>query len=201
MREHEGTWSQRVARALDRALRDAAAPRAQAVGGWLPPVEAPDRSPGPDGDVWRFPALSPAGRWLAYHPDETGRNAVFVRPFPDTDAVRRQGSVAGGTSPLWSRDGRELFFLGPEREMMAARMATTGTPDTPISFARPVALFRVPDELLGYEYAFYTPWDVAPDGRFLMARVVAGDEAEPARFVIAEHWDTELRERLTRASR
>jgi hypothetical protein len=62
MREDEGTWSQRVARALDRALRDAAAPRAQAVGGWLPPVEAPDRSPGPDGDVWRFPALSPAGR-------------------------------------------------------------------------------------------------------------------------------------------
>ena len=62
MRKDEGTWSQRVARALDRALRDAAAPRAQAVDGWLPPTGAPDRSPGPDGDVWRFPALSPAGR-------------------------------------------------------------------------------------------------------------------------------------------
>ena len=62
MRDDKGTWSQRVARALDRALRDAAAPRAQAVDGWLPPAEAPDRSPGPTGDVWRFPALSPAGR-------------------------------------------------------------------------------------------------------------------------------------------
>ncbi len=54
-----------------------------------------------------FPTVSPDGRWLAYASDESGRFEIYVRPFPDTRTAKRQVSVAGGTEPRWSRDGRE----------------------------------------------------------------------------------------------
>jgi eukaryotic-like serine/threonine-protein kinase len=55
--------------------------------------------------------ISPDGRWLAYESNEAGQPQVFVRPYPNVDAGRWQISTAGGTRPLWSRTGRELFFL------------------------------------------------------------------------------------------
>ena len=54
------------------------------------------------------PALSPDGRWLAYTSRESGRNEVYVRPFPDVDAGRWQVSRNGGIEPMWSHNGREL---------------------------------------------------------------------------------------------
>ncbi|HUQ84159.1 MAG TPA: protein kinase [Gemmatimonadaceae bacterium] len=57
----------------------------------------------------RSPVISPDDRWLAYVSNETGRDEVYVRPFPD-DGARSMISAAGGTEPRWSRDGRELFY-------------------------------------------------------------------------------------------
>jgi len=57
----------------------------------------------------RSPAISPDDRWLAYVSDETGRDEVYVRPFPE-GAGRWLISAAGGTEPRWRRDGRELFY-------------------------------------------------------------------------------------------
>ena len=54
--------------------------------------------------------ISPDGRWLAYMSNESGRAEIYLRPFPKVDASRRQVSTTGGTRPLWSRDGRELFY-------------------------------------------------------------------------------------------
>ena len=56
------------------------------------------------------PALSPDGRWLAYHSDETARSLVYVRPFPNTDDGQWRVSPDFGRHPAWSPDGRELFF-------------------------------------------------------------------------------------------
>jgi hypothetical protein len=56
-----------------------------------------------------FPAFSPDGRWLAYTSDETGQREVFVRPYPLTTA-KYQVSEHGGTKPLWSKKGDELFY-------------------------------------------------------------------------------------------
>ena len=53
--------------------------------------------------------FSPDGRWVAYVSDESGRAEVYVRPFPGP-GTRSQVSIDGGTAPVWSRDGRELFF-------------------------------------------------------------------------------------------
>ena len=137
-------------------------------------------------------ALSPDGKWLAYQSDETGPTEVFVRPFPDVDAGKHQVSSGGGVAPLWSRDGKELFYLGRDKSMMAARMI----PGAEIRLGEPVALFRVPDELLGVESLYYTPWDVARDGRFLMARLVGEGSAESGALVVVENWFQELKAKL-----
>ena len=54
--------------------------------------------------------VSPDGRWLAYESNESGRNEIYVRPFPNVDAGKRQVSTNGGTQPLWARNGQELFY-------------------------------------------------------------------------------------------
>ena len=56
------------------------------------------------------PQISPDGRWMAYVSDESGKSEVYVRPFPDVDKGKWQVSTSGGDSPLWSPDGRELFY-------------------------------------------------------------------------------------------
>jgi serine/threonine-protein kinase len=138
-------------------------------------------------------SLSPDGRWLLYVANETGRNEVYVRPFPDWNRLRLPVSVGGGEAPLWSRDGKEIFYLSPDNRMMAVRFTAAATP----TVAAPVALFAVPPELLAVETAFYTPWDVAADGRFLMARRqgATGANSYP---IVTENFLTVLRERVGR---
>ncbi len=139
-------------------------------------------------------ALSPDQKWLAYQSDETGRSEVFVRPYPDVDSDKKQVSSGGGRAPLWSRDGKELFFLSADSTMMSARL----DPGARLDFADPVALFRVPDELLVADATYYTPWDVARDGRFLMVRQVAGGPPPIRMLVVVENWIEELKARLKR---
>ncbi len=139
-------------------------------------------------------ALSPDGKWMAYQSDETGRTEVFVRPFPNTDAAKRQVSSGGGLAPLWSRDGRELYYLSSEKKMMAVRVA----PGATMALSDPVTLFRVPDELLAVEALYYTPWDVARDGRFLMARLVGGDQDQAGAMIVVENWFDELKAKVAK---
>jgi serine/threonine-protein kinase len=58
----------------------------------------------------REPEVSPNGRWLAYVGDESGQPEVYVRPTPNVDDGQWQISTNGGTAPLWSPSGRELFY-------------------------------------------------------------------------------------------
>ncbi|MFN2316694.1 MAG: protein kinase [Gemmatimonadales bacterium] len=134
-------------------------------------------------------AFSPDGRWMAYQSDETGQTEVFVRPFPGTDAGKAQVSSGGGLAPVWSRDGRQLFYLSSSRHMMAAPVAAGAA----LVVGAPEVLFRVREELLGAEALYYAPWDVARDGRFLMARLVGGDPGREAAIVVVENWIEELK--------
>jgi len=134
------------------------------------------------------PALSPDGKWMAYQSDETGRTEVFVRPFPNTEAGKKQVSSGGGLAPLWSQDGKELFYLGGDKKMMVARV----TAGAMLGLSEPVALFQVPDDLLRVEALYYTPWDVARDGRFIMARLVDGSQGQAGTIVVVENWFQEL---------
>jgi len=98
----------------------------------------------------------------------------------------------GGMAPLWARNGHELFYMDASREMMTT---TVGSGADPALGQRRV-LFRLPDDVYMSLTEFYTPFDVAPDGRFLMARSVSQPGAVQAPLIVVDNWFTELRQRL-----
>ena len=67
----------------------------------------------------QYAEFSPDAAWLAYQSNESGTDEIYVQPFPDLDHGRWQVSTGGGTRPLWARNGRELFYLGPAGSLMA----------------------------------------------------------------------------------
>ena len=136
-------------------------------------------------------AMSPDGRWLAYHSDETGSNEVFVRSFPDTDANKRQVSNGGGVAPLWARDGQSLFFVDSDRNMITVPVTTTDS----LRLGEPRRLFRLPDDAAS-EYNFYTPWDIGADGRFIMVRRVAPEATSSSTLIIVENFFEELKAKV-----
>lgn len=104
------------------------------------------------------PRVSPDGKWLAYMSNESKRNEVYVVGFPALNG-RWQVSVNGGALPVWSRDGRELYFIGPDRKLMAVPVKSGDQFQPGI----PQPLF---DVRLGQTNPSY---DVSADGRFLIA--------------------------------
>jgi serine/threonine-protein kinase len=148
------------------------------------------------------PAISPDGRWLAYGSNETGRYEVFVRPFPDVNAGKLQISNAGGSQPLWSQSGGELFYHDTEARIVSVRLSTTPS----LAVASRTPLFTVPEGFIGRggSGSFITgTYDVAPDGRFLMIRPAAGanqpaEAGEEPTVVVVLNWFEELRARVAR---
>ena len=138
----------------------------------------------------RSPALSADGRWLAYTSDEAGRFEVFVRPFPDAQSGKWQVSTAGGSSPRWSRNGDELFYLDAANDMQAVRVAT-----------RPSFGILTKQRLFSATSYFVSPgaqaYDVSPDGRrFLMLRVGSAKGAASTSLVLVENFLAELQQRV-----
>ena len=72
-------------------------------------------------------AVSPDGRWLSYVSRESGRDEVFVSPFPNSDAGRWQVSSDGGTEPLWAHSGKELFYRNGADELVAVQLSDSDT--------------------------------------------------------------------------
>jgi serine/threonine-protein kinase len=137
-------------------------------------------------------ALSPDGRWLAYESNETGRTEIFLRPFPATDSGKWQVSSDGGAAPLWARNGRELFYVNGSMEMMAVTVAPGADP----GLGQPRRLFALGDRLYMTRNEFYTPFDIGPDGRFIMARVVRSATPLDMPLVIVDNWFGELKQRM-----
>jgi Tol biopolymer transport system component len=73
----------------------------------------------------RAPSISRDGRWLAYSSNESGTFQVYVRAFPDKGG-KWQISNSGGTYPMWSRNGRELFFETLDNHIMVAGYTVKG---------------------------------------------------------------------------
>ena len=119
--------------------------------------------------------FSPDGRWIAYQSNETGRYEIYVRPF-SIQGGAIPISTAGGVYPRWSRDGKELYFIGPDAKLMAASIrATTRMIDASV----PSPLFQ-PRRVGGGSNVIGRghQYDVARDGRFLI-NVDAGSGAPP----------------------
>ena len=85
--------------------------------------------------------VSPDGRWVAFHTNESGRWEVYVAAFP-TFTAKRQVSSGGGVQPQWRADGRELFYLAPDGSMMSVRV----DPRAELTVSPPSLLFTDQDE-------------------------------------------------------
>jgi Tol biopolymer transport system component/predicted Ser/Thr protein kinase len=132
--------------------------------------------------------FSPNGRWVAYQSDELGTYQVYVKPFPALDA-RYQVSLESGNQPVWSRDGRRLFYLVGPRLIAAS-----------LTFSPGFAVTARDTLLSGIEqgFGFHANYDVAPEGgRF--AYVKSADEG--ASVVVVHDWKYELRARTRPAER
>jgi serine/threonine-protein kinase len=138
------------------------------------------------------PAVSPDGRWLAYTSNESGQNEVYVRPFPGAHGVRWQVSNGGGTSPVWSADGRELYYLDPDPRVVAAAI--------PAGSAFQVTSLTPLFDASGFIYdAFHQSFAVTPDGDFLFLRPRGlSDDGRRLRIVWVENWFADIEARLRR---
>jgi serine/threonine-protein kinase len=133
-----------------------------------------------------LPALSPDGRWLAYQSTEAGEMEVYIRPFPDVSSFRRQVSAGGGFAPLWSRNGREIYYRNAT-SLMAAEVQTTPT----LEVGRPSALFGLGDYVLAGTRGIR--YDVAADGRFLLLKDSGAGGGSQERVVLVQNWTDELK--------
>jgi serine/threonine-protein kinase len=131
------------------------------------------------------PALSPDGRWLAYVSNETGADAIYVVPFPNTSAGKWAISTGAGTEPLWSHRGNELFYRDGSGNLVAVAVHTTPR----FSLGRSTVLFAA----AGFTSFRFTPkYAVAPDDqRFLMIR--PRETGVPDKLIVVENWFEELR--------
>lgn len=111
------------------------------------------------------PAFSPDGRWLAYSSNESGKYEVYVRAFPDKGG-KWQISNAGGISPVWSRNGHELFFRNEDNRIM---VATYGAKTD--SFVPEKPRLWSDKRLADLGPTRGTNFDLAPDGKRVAALV------------------------------
>jgi len=134
------------------------------------------------------PKLSPDDKWLAYVSNESGRDEIYVTRFPT--GGKWQISTEGGNEPMWSRDGRELFYRNGER-MMAVDVSAGAD-----KAGRPTLLFEGPFQLkIGPGASNY---DVTPDGQgFVMIRTPEGATqlSGLTHVTLVQNWFQEL-ERL-----
>ena len=130
--------------------------------------------------------FSPDGRWVVYLSNESGRDEVFVRPYPGPGG-KWQISTEGGDEPCWSRSGRELFYWQGDSKMMVVDVETKPT----FRAGRARTLFE--GRYLSSNVNYY---DVTRDGtRFLM---IKEDPAEsgPAQVKVVLNWFEEVKRRV-----
>jgi serine/threonine-protein kinase len=131
--------------------------------------------------------LSPDGRWLAYQSNESGRDEIYVRPFPNVADGHWQVSTDGGRTPLWARTGSELYYRSADGAVMAVR-----------SESGQAWRGNLPTQALPARYWDATTtlgrtFDIALDGRFLMITEDANDNRAAPQIVVVQHWLEELK--------
>ena len=134
------------------------------------------------------PEFSPDGRWLAYVSSESGRNEVYVQPYPGP-GERHLISTTGGEQPAWGGSGRELFYVqagaSGSRTLMSVRIRTApaflaGTPET---------LFESGD----LQSNWGRNYDVAPDERRFLLTLRKEQPRAPAQMILVQNWFEELK--------
>jgi serine/threonine-protein kinase len=120
-------------------------------------------------------SLSPDGRWLVYQSNESGRNEIYVQPFPGPGR-RWQVSTAGGFHPLWSPDGRYLYYRDDDQSFVRVAVQAGATFDAQLP--EPLFPLLLPSGVSVRRIA------VSPDGQRFVASVPGGDGGEAATSVV-----------------
>jgi serine/threonine protein kinase/Tol biopolymer transport system component len=123
--------------------------------------------------------FSPDGQWLAYASDENGKYEVFIQHVPRTGG-KWQVSISGGAAPSWRRDGKELYYLGPDKKLMAVDIRVNGTG---IEAGIPSALFETTVDT----YAAPNRYAASNDGRRFLVNN-SGDAANTRPITVVLHW-------------
>jgi eukaryotic-like serine/threonine-protein kinase len=163
---------------------------------WILPIELPagggPRKPIPfvvtSADE-TFGQFSPNGKWIAYTSDEGGRREVYVQGFaPDRNPATAVGkwtiSSAGGDKPRWSKDGKELFYIAPDRRLMAVPVKTGSTFEPGVA----VPLFETRPQ------GFF-PYAIGDNGRFLINTRVDVDALAASPVTVVLNWQEALRDK------
>ena len=135
----------------------------------------------------RAAEVSPNGRFVAYESDESGKSEIYVQTFPDVRRGRWQISSGGASKPVWSPNGKELFFIDAEEQLTAVAVETASR----FTRGNATTLFKAPNIPALVSGRFY---DVARDGRFIIIKD-APDSAGTQKgqnLVVVVNWPAEL---------
>ena len=137
-----------------------------------------------------LPALSPNRDYLAFSASDAGHSEIYVQHFQGGDSPkligdRRRVSYNGGRAPRWRRDGKELFFISPGREMMAVAVKS----GTESDFGTPTALFRLPTSYRALAPVFQA-YEVSPDGQEFLVIIRRGATAA---LQVVVNWQAALK--------
>ena len=137
----------------------------------------------------RAPAISPDGQWIAYVSNRTGTNEIYVQRFPELGGEQLI-SRGGGDYPVWSQDGRELFYWNQETGLIVVPVE----PGPNLRAGIAETLFDVGTY---YFLGFSRPWDVSPDGQQLLMLKVPGATTTEAdgqtEIIVVQNWFEELK--------
>jgi hypothetical protein len=121
-------------------------------------------------------------KWLAYESTQSGRNEIYITPFP-AGGEQYQVSTNGGERPVRRHDGKEIFY----RENLRLMAVAVNTRGRTVELGTPSALFEVAARNLNGRW-----FDITPDGRFLMNTSPASAQAQ--NFELVVNWPAELKQ-------
>ena len=125
--------------------------------------------------------FSPDGRWMAYTSNKSGQFEVYIRPFPKSGREWKV-SASGGSTAVWRRDGKELYYIAPDATLMAAPIETGE--ELKVSAAQPLFPTRIATNFIGLAWRNY---DVSADGqRFLVANLT--EQAAAPHLTVITNW-------------
>jgi eukaryotic-like serine/threonine-protein kinase len=188
--------------------------------GYVPNSVSPDgktlllRAPANGGDIWTLSLdgdhkpkslisgeasqslahFSPDGRWVVYVSAESGQPELFVQPFPPTGA-KYQITTTGAIAPLWSPDGKQIFYIGSTGDPRQLSFVDVHTQPT-FGFANPT---KLPIDKIAPRFNLVRPYDMTPDGKQLLIVYRdsnAPDQPSQTQIRITLNWFSELKQRV-----